>query len=264
MRNLVTEYRQLLKASESLHTLDRVLALLDQATEQPSPAQGVTVRQFQLGDPDALTPYEPSRVPVAVLRDGDAKDAEPPLQQRPPRRVRAQDHSRFLRAQWYLVALPEQLPLRNFSAAQSALILDALLLLFHHAYFVLLPRLEAAQRALSTELIDSFFRFAAHLPDLAERFRVEGLAYEAKGEPEEALIRFANALRATHTDEHVFMTRLQTFWMSLLDRGDFRGALNLLLETVRMVPLSRLSELQELISDTFTEYGAACAAGRAT
>jgi tetratricopeptide (TPR) repeat protein len=102
--------------------------------------------------------------------------------------------------------------------------------------------------------MSAFFRFAEHVPDIAERFRITGLAHGARGDAEKAVAYFEKALLASHVDEHVFMTRLQTLWMALLDKKDFEPALQLLLKVMPMVPLKYLSELKELILSTFLEH----------
>jgi hypothetical protein len=127
-----------------------------------------------------------------------------------------------------------------------------------------LPKLERARWTTErNDLISTFLALADLVPSIAERFRIVGLAYEARADAANAVASFEKALSATHVDEHVFMTRLQTFWMALLDKGDFTAALHLLLKFMPMVPLKHLSELRELILATFEEYGDACAEGRA-
>jgi tetratricopeptide (TPR) repeat protein len=147
---------------------------------------------------------------------------------------------------------------------QFSFVTDSLLLLFHHAYFALLPRLEKGGRpAERDELVSAFFGFAERVPDVAERYRIAGLAYEAMKDATSAVASFEKALVASHVDDHVFMTRLQTLWMALLDKGDFEAALQLLLKLMPMVPLKHLAELRELILATFQEYGSARHEGRA-
>jgi len=169
-----------------------------------------------------------------------------------------------VRVNWYLATLPSKLSLDALPNSQYSFIVDALHLLFHQAYFVLLPRVEEANWvAEKNDLVSSFLAFADFVPDIAERFRIEGLVQKTRGEYREALESFLKSLHATHVDEHVFMTRLQTFWMALLDASQFREARDLLLEILPMVPMKHLGEVQEMITDTFEEFGNARAKGRA-
>jgi hypothetical protein len=110
---------------------------------------------------------------------------------------------------------------------------------------------KAGLTAERNDLISTFLAFAERVPDIPERFRIAGLAYEARADAANAVASFEKALLATHVDEHVFMTRLQTFWMALLDKGDVTAALHLLLRFMPMVSLRHLPELRELILATF-------------
>lgn len=166
---------------------------------------------------------------------------------------------RWLRAKWCLATLPRYLATDELAESQYSFLVDCLLLVFHQTYFALLPRLEKAELAEERDgLVSAFLAFAEHVPDIADRFRIMGLAHEARHDPASALASFERALAATHVDEHVFMTRLQTFWMVLMEKGDFTTGLQLLLKFVAMVPVKHLAELRELIVMTFEEYGEAC------
>lgn len=262
MNKLIAEYRQLVKRPESLPALDATFGLLERAT-------GLEVRfhgpDLTVKETEAWNQYDASWKRVPAFRpEALAEGFGRAKQSRVWQRAQVQDRNRFVRVTWYLSALPQRLRLENLPESQYSFIADTLLLLFHQAYFVLLPRLErAGWTSERSHLISSFFNFSEFVPDLAERFRVAGLAYEAQGDLPNALISFEKALSATHVDEHVFMTRLQTLWMALLDRERFREALDLLLRVMPMVPFMYLAELRQLISETFDEYGAARRNGRA-
>lgn len=260
MSELISEYRKLTSDPESLHALDATLALLERATGLQIHVRGGVIT---ITETSTWTPRDRSWKQLSDLAQRTDR-IERPGQRPRHQRVHRLDTIRLLRTRWCLTALPRRLSANRLPESQHSFVVDTLLLLFHQAYFVLLPRIDkAGWTAERNDLISTFFAFAKSVPDLAERFRVAGLAYEAQSDAANALASFEKALWATHVDEHVFMTRLQTFWMALLDKGDFRAALDLLLGIMPMVPLKHLSELRELISATFEEYGEACTEGRA-
>jgi len=260
MSTLISEYRRLTVGREALSALDAALALLERATGiQTRVRHGVLVIS---GIPTWTPPvasWQSLSVPVArdaTVDEGHTLTLRPATGQRALR-------VRFIRTQWCLTILPPKLSQLRVPDTQYSFVIDCLLLLFHQAYFTLLPKLEAA--SLATErntLVSAFFRFAEHVPDIAERFRITGLAHEARRDASRAVASFEKALLASHVDEHVFMTRLQTLWMTLLDKKDFEPALQLLLKVMLMVPLKHLGELKELILSTFSEYRDARANGR--
>lgn len=262
MSELIAEYRELTAGPGSLHALDATLALVERAT-------GLQIRvhrgKITTTETPNWTPHERSwRQLSDLVQETEANRIERDRQK--PRRQRGQvpDRTRFLRTKWCLSAVPRRLSTDRLPESQYSFVVDTLLLLLHQTYFVLLPRIAKAGWTVErNDLISTFFAFAEFVPDTAERFRVAGLAYQAQGDVANALASFEKALWLTHVDEHVFMTRLQTFWMTLLDKGDFRAALDLLLGIMPMVPLKHLSELRDLISATFEEYAYARADGRA-
>ena len=261
MSNLTAEYRQLTVGPETLHALDATLTLLEKAT-------GLQIRVRRgsviVTKAPAWKPRVQSWKPLSdsIEQLDTASNAQ--LLSRRHERDEPSVRVRFIRTKWCLITLPRHLSTDRLPEKQYSFIVDTLLLLFHQAYFALLPKLaEAGLTGEHDELISTFSAFAEHVPDIAERFRIEGLASEARGDVTNAVVSFEKALSASHVDEHVFMTRLQTFWMALLDKKDFTAALHLLLKFMPMVPLKHLPELRELILATFEEYGDACTEGRA-
>jgi hypothetical protein len=250
MSKLTTEYRRLIVGSETLQALDATLTLLERAT-------GLRIGVLRNS---VITAAAPAWIPPGRSwkqlsnHDGPldrASDGWPPSGRRGPGQRAA--HIRFRRTRWWLTALP-RLPVARLPEAQYSFVVDSRLLLFHQAYFALLPKLEAAGLTEERdELISTFLAFAECVPDMAERFRIAGLAHEARADTARAVASFEKALAASHVDEHVFMTRLQTCWKALLDRGDVRAALELLLRTILIAPLKHFPELRELILATFEE-----------
>lgn len=257
MNSLIAEYRKLTVGPETLHALDATLALLEKATGLQIRARRSAVMVTKA---PAWTPYARS---WKTLSDIIARAAPSQPTMLRPRRGPLSLRVRCVRTQWCLATLPRHLSADRLPESQYSFVIDRLLLLFHQAYFVLLPKIErVGWTAERNDLISTFLAFADLVPSIAERFRIVALAYEARADTANAVASFEKALSAAHVDEHVFMTRLQTFWMALLDKGDFTAALHLLLKVMPTVPLKNLSELRELILATFEEYGEACTGGR--
>ncbi|MBI4610353.1 MAG: hypothetical protein HY726_15245 [Candidatus Rokubacteria bacterium] len=261
MSSLIVEYRRLTVGPEKLPALDAALTLLEKAT-------GLHIRVHRgsvvVTKIPAWIPPVRSWKSLSNLVEKQATGSDG--QWLSPRRERNQLllRIRFLRTEWCLTTLPRHLSAERLPDTQYSFIMESLLLLFHQAYFALLPKLDkAGLRAERDELVSTFFGFAERVPDIAERFRIAGLAYEARADAASAVASFEKALSASHVDEDVFMTRLQTFWMALLDKGDFTAALQLLLKFTPMVSLKQLPELRELILATFLEYGDARTEGGA-
>lgn len=261
MSNLTAEYRRLTVGPETLHALDATLTLLEKATGlQIRVRRGAVI----VTKAPAWTPHVRSWKRLSDLVEHLETARNAPLLSRRHERDALSVRVRFLRTKWCLISLPQHLSEDRLPETQDSFIVDSLLLLFHQAYFSLVPKLaEAGLTEERNDLISTFSAFAEHVPDIAERFRIAGLAYEARGDIANAIVSFEKALSASHVDEHVFMTRLQTFWMALLGKKDFTAALHLLLKFMPMVPLKHLPELRELILATFEEYGDACTEGRA-
>lgn len=262
MNNLIAEYRKLTVGPETLYALDATLTLIEKAT-----GLQIRVRRglVMVTTAQRWTPYARSWKPLSsIAEEAEATRRKSPILSPHQEKGQLSLRGRFLRTKWCLTTLPRHLSADQLPESQYSFVVDSLLLLFHHAYFVLLPKLERARWTTErNDLISTFLALADLVPSIAERFRIVGLAYEARADAANAVASFEKALSATHVDEHVFMTRLQTFWMALLDKGDFTAALHLLLKFMPMVPLKHLSELRELILATFEEYGDACAEGRA-
>jgi hypothetical protein len=254
MNTLFSEYRHLLTGRETLAALDSAVTLLEKAS-------GLHVRLrrglLTITRIPNWTPPVKSWISLAV---GDAFQAsangDRALRVPPGTRHRAL-RTKIIRTSWCLTALPRQLSAIQVDDTQYAFIMDCSLLLFHQAYFALLPRLEGARWIpVRNTLVSAFFRFAEQVPDIADRFRITGLAHQARGDAVGAAALFEKALLASHVDEHVYMSRLQTLWMALLDKRDFEPALRFLLKVMPIVPLKHLPELTELILSTFAEVSA--------
>lgn len=143
-------------------------------------------------------------------------------------------------------------PAAQLDKKQHSLLFDACVVLAHHAYFGLLPKLDESvfeqERAL---LLSAIHRFGNLTPSPADRYAVLALYFEALKQYRHAAEAYRQALAATHADSHDFMTSLQTYWTFLLGHDLPDEALELLLDNYPRVPRRDLDELNELIRQTF-------------
>jgi tetratricopeptide (TPR) repeat protein len=127
--------------------------------------------------------------------------------------------------------------------------MDILLVLFHQAYFVLLPKAKSRRES----LLKAFGSFAESLPNHADRFQVNGLIEIELGRPEAASDSFRAALAATHSDQHDFLSRLQMIWSFLMDRKELSKAFACLQDAAPRVTRIDFDEFQGLYAATFEE-----------
>ncbi|MCP4594623.1 MAG: hypothetical protein GY842_28155 [bacterium] len=252
MQELIDRYRQLVVAEESVETLNRALALVEDVlgirvrwTQRRLEAFGITDK----GRPDEVSIHMTER-----LRALDF----PELAQVGGRRRRTQ-----LRQEQQALAVRTAVTLAVVLALTDeirpplpehwhSLLVDACLIVFHQAYFALLPELgtrgwEDEQRLLT----ESFPRFAQHIPRVSDRYTVLALYHDAAGEWERAARFYREALLATHSDDHEFMTTLQTCWSFCIEHQMFHQAFDLLLESHSRIARQDLDEVRELMALTF-------------
>ena len=153
MMDFVDRYRQLVVAEESVETLDHALALAEDVA-------GIRLR-WTAGRLDART-ENGQRLPDLDLPELASVGAR-----RRRARPRLEKQARTVRAAVTLAALP---PLADeihppLGERRQSLLADACLVVFHQAYFALLPELKARDWADERRLLtESFHRFADHLP----------------------------------------------------------------------------------------------------
>jgi hypothetical protein len=143
MTDIIAEYRSLLTAEESLAALDRTVEFSKRV------AQGGRILDGQ-------------RWPN-ILAAGGARE-------QPLRSAAAQ---RVLDVATLLRSLPPRAENRDIPEAQYALLMDTLFLVFHQAYFSLLPKAASHRKT----LLQAFDAFADELPNLADRFQTKGLLH---------------------------------------------------------------------------------------
>lgn len=242
MPNIIDEYHELLDSDASIEKVDRTLTLVEkmlavqwneeQLSFQICPLNGkeITQQQFDNDFKQSLLFYTLKYPELRQLK-------------------KVMSNQRVLKVFWTLVFFPQRhdwFPLKS----KYSLFLDICLVLFHQAYFALLPELNA-DKPEKKLLLSAFKEFANQVPSDADRYDLLGLYYEAIGDNIAAAGCHKNVLRLTHSEAHEFMTVLQTFWSFLVEQQKFREALDVLLETYPRVLRRDLEEFNELILTTF-------------
>jgi tetratricopeptide (TPR) repeat protein len=218
MLDPIAEYRSLLTAQESLSALDRAIDLAQRV------ARGGRVVDRQ-------------RWTSLIETDLDGK----------PAAARSVSARRARLVSCLLKSLPSRAERPDVPESQFALLIDTLLLVFHFAYFSLLPK-AASDR---TALLDAMDEFTDWLPNLPDRFQTKGLLHLERGEIEQATRAFNAALAATPSDQHDFMTRVQMVWSLLMEHHRVRDAFKCLTEISPRVTRLDYDEFQGLLNETF-------------
>jgi tetratricopeptide (TPR) repeat protein len=251
--DLVEEYQRLLIANESLGSLKRAIDLVRlglndilQPAADKSLAERLRDGSTVAGKPLAKLIDEPllDQLRMAGLDRKSSRRTQPRL------RMLAAEASVSLA----IVPAIQSITEAGLTDARCSLLLDCCVLLAHHAYFALLPRLRDAEtRPERGGVLAALHHFANSLYDTTDRFSLLALYFDAMGQEERAMEARRAALAATPSDAHEFMTTLQSAWSSLIEQGLARDALELLLETYPRVPRRDLDELSDLIRATFTQ-----------
>ncbi len=240
MQDFIDRYRQLVAAEESIDTLDHALALAEDVA-------GIRLR------------WTAGRLSVQTERRQNLQVPDFPElarvgSRRRRTRPRLEKQARTVRAAITLAAVPL---LANemgqpLDQRRQSLLADACLVVFHHAYFALLPELGARDWADERRLLtESFPRFADQVPAVSDRYTVLALYHDLSGDWQRAGRYYREALLATHSDDHEFMTALQTSWSFLIEHQMLQQAFDLLLESYPRVARQDLDEVQELMASTF-------------
>jgi tetratricopeptide (TPR) repeat protein len=223
MADLAHEYRRLLTRDETAESVDTALALIERA-----------LNWKKLHNADRLHLQQALHGQIAPPRPESGRE------------------NRLARVCEALSSFASELHERKDSVPDErfSLLVDLLLITFHHAYFGLLPRLSHGENRV--RLLNSFQQFAAVLRKPADRFHVLGMVELARGKTARAEEDFKAALAATHTDDHEFMSRLQLLWTLLLERSDYDSAFRLIQEQIPRVTRQDLQETQSLLDETYS------------
>jgi hypothetical protein len=250
----VIEYQTLLTETESLSTLERAAKLVwDVLGGRIAPTEsGLSF------EPAAASTAELAKRIQSSPKPRDAYDIERwrglvsahPVRGREHRRLRAL----VVDAATALTVAPAIGSLANLSSRRYSLLMDSCLLLAHHAYFALLPKLDGPRHAQERAfLLSAFHQFADSSSEPADRFALLALYFDAVDKPQQASESRRAALAATPADAHDFLTVLQSSWTNLVERGMLDDALDLLLESYPRVSRRDLDEVGDLIRQTFRQ-----------
>lgn len=252
MADLVQRYHRLLKGDETIANFDASLRLVEDLVGARIKWQHEELELKRLEDEPRSFDRFFKRLSEAVQQFQIREVAEAAERRRTKTRI--QQQARVVKGAFALSTFPdlvEQLP-TPFARDRVSFVLDACVLLFHQAYFALLPTLSGhdwkAERLL---LLEAFRRFAHHCPRPADTFGVLALYYDALGKGDIAARHYADAVSATHSDSHEFMSVLQTAWTFCIERHHYRDALDILLGVNSRVNRSDMSELHEMVTLTF-------------
>lgn len=240
MPSVIDEYRRLVTAAESGDALDDAIALV------------LRIAGGENGGPPKSRRWGGLPSVEADLAAFIDHHAGPKARGLPGPRAA----QRLWRAAWLLENIPPRVE-RAGSAVPEAvdsLLADALLVLFHQAYFALPPAAGEGRRRERAALLASFRRFAEHLPRDADRYEVLGLIFDAEGSKTKARDCYRTALSATRADEHDFITRVQMLWTHHTETGDLAGAGRLLLDVYPRVSRRDLDEVSEMLWDTMRAF----------
>ncbi|HVC94181.1 MAG TPA: hypothetical protein VND64_10850 [Pirellulales bacterium] len=254
MKELIRKYRELLVKQESLTSVDQAIALVQQVFGQRIVARNGT---FEFQSTVSRSPKIAANVQqvTCLVKQFDfallsqlVADAAHKGKSEVRLRRRTMETAITLGIVPVLALHRDgEMPPERFS-----LLFDACNVLFHHAYFALLPELEGTQWQEERQLVlSAFHEFAESAPQVADRCSLLAFYYEAIGDDRRAGDLRLQALRATPADAEVFMTQLQTYWSFLVEHKLLSEAIDLLLESYPRVPRRDLDELHELIKLTF-------------
>lgn len=254
MDSLAKEYRELLTRDESLTALDRCLRLAERVLGVRIAIRDMTPSLEPLSRPDQRYSFVAQVIEGEKTRKYIPQDLDQAIEVLSEATGDRRQILRVTRVAVTLAVLPRLAKAREseFPESRYSLFMDSCMLVFHHAYFALLPALEGQARAPARRvLLNCFKAFAGTLGRAADTFTVLALCYDAAEDTKRAAQYYREAFLATHSDDEDFMSRLQTCWTFMLERAQYREALTLLLDAYPSVARKDLDEMKELMQTTF-------------
>ena len=223
MQDVVTEYRELLTANESVSSLDSAVALVLRAACGES---GTGKKWHPVLTPQSLPKPWQLHLPISTAH-------------------------RAKNVAWLLTQLPPRIEkhIDDIPADQYSFLMDTLLIVFHQALFGFLPSANGHRESLLLTLET----FSDLLPRQADQSQTRGLVQMERGRFAAAIDSFRTALAATHADDHDFITRVQMAWTVLMERRQFKNAFDLLIDVYPRTSRADLMEVQEMLRETFLE-----------
>jgi hypothetical protein len=219
MPDVVYQYQEILTADESVASLDAAARLAVRV------ASGGKRRWVDLLQAEQSPPHPATRSAAAARRAREVV--------------------------WLLSSVSKQLDhcREDVPEDQYSLLMDTLLLVFHQAYFALLPKAAREREA----LLQAFADLSTALPRPQDRFQIMGLVQIERADFDAAADSFRAALAATHSDEHDFMTRLQMLWTVLMERARYQEAFDCLLDIYPRASRNDLPEIAALLRQVFLD-----------
>jgi hypothetical protein len=222
MKDVISEFRQLVQADETPAALDRALSLVNAVAS----GRGRSERWSNLLN-GAARPQLPSAPARGSMTTRRADEVVRVLAKLPSRAEEIRD---------------------KINESQFSMLFDALLIVFHQAYFALLPKVTGSKR---NELLAAFLTFARSLPRVADQLHIEGLVRLSMGESAAAVDLFRAAVASTPSDDHDFLSRVQLYWTVLMEADRSADAFEFLSEIASRVTRNDFTEFQGLLSTTF-------------
>jgi len=140
---------------------------------------------------------------------------------------------------------PDKIDDNNYS-----FILDISNLVFHNAYFALLPKISKKSKKYFS-LIEIFLNFSKYMDKASDQYYIKALCYEAIGKYNLAINFYNESLLATHPDDHDYITILQNYWATLVEYKQFDEAFQLLLDYQFKILPKDFPEYQNLLWASF-------------
>lgn len=252
MKKLIATYRALLVKTESLAGVDQAVDLVQRVFGSRIVQKNGKFELHRIGrHPPPADLSKPTCLPEKIDSSWIEKLARV---RENPRRTDGRLRQRVLDTSVALTVVPALAAAvqAEFSAERHSLLLDSCMVLFHQAYFALLPELSGADsRDERNLLLEAFRRFVDFIPPTGDQSSLLALFHDAVGDYARAAECYLQALRTTPADADEFMTLLQTGWSFLIEHERYSDALDLLLENYPRVSRRDLDEMHELIARTF-------------
>ena len=252
LKERVAEYRRLVVSDVSQAALDSSIALIERIARLTINLPEIERTVAESAHEETLE-EENRRVLSETLKEYMRSSFEDAHLHRRIKRDLLRIQKRILRVV-VAVSVPQFLSgiQTELSNAEHSLILDTALIVFHQAYFGLLPEIPNALSNEKQLLLNSFLEFSKGIPRISDRERIRALVHLFKDDWVLASHYFRQALKATPPDEHEFMTILQTVWSHAIEKHKFNEASSILMENAHRVGTQDMKELEEMLLETLS------------
>lgn len=137
--------------------------------------------------------------------------------------------------------------LKKLSEKEYYFFLDICLTLLHNVYFVFIE----SNKENLIFILPAFYRFTHFLNKETEIYNILALIAEAENNHEKAIFFSKLALENCHSDEHEYLTLLQILWTKMIDAGQIKDAIDLLLSVYPKITIENKAEFEELFHSTY-------------